>query len=58
MYRATDSKVPYMDVIFEIMQSFRTNLQIMAEGMAAIQEAAEVYCIGLHDYAYLFCIQA
>ena len=51
-------KLPFQRLVPEISQDFRSNIQFQGIAMAALQEAAEVYHIGLFEDTNLCTIHA
>ena len=54
--RTINMKNPFLCVIREIMHGFATDLQITADAVTPLQEAAEAYLISIHKDANLYCI--
>lgn len=51
-------KLPFQRLVREISQSFYSDLRFQASAMAAIQEAAEAYLVGLFEDTNLCAIHA
>ena len=51
-------KMPFARLVREIAQDFKTDLRFQRQAIAALQEAAEVYLVGLFEDTYLCCIHA
>ena len=51
-------KLPFQRLVREISQSFHSDLRFQASAMAAIQEAAEAYLVGLFEDTNLCAIHA
>ena len=52
------TKVPFARLVREITQDFKTDLRFQREALAALQEAAEAYLVGLFEDTNLCCIHA
>lgn len=52
------AKLPFMRLIKEISQDFKTDLRWQKNALQAIQEAAEAYLVGLFEEANLCAIHA
>ena len=51
-------KLPFARLVREIAQDFKTNLRFQREAIAALQEAAEAYLVGLFEDTNLCAIHA
>ena len=51
-------KLPFSRLVREIAQDFKTDLRFQRQAIAALQEAAEAYLIGLFEDTNLCCIHA
>ena len=51
-------KMPFTRLVREITQDFKTDLHFQRQAIAALQEAAEAYLIGLFEDTNLCCIHA
>ena len=51
-------KLPFNTLVREITQDFKTDIRFQAEAIAALQEAAEAYLVGLFEDTNLCCIHA
>ena len=51
-------KMPFARLVREIAQDFKTDLRFQRQAIAALQEAAEAYLIGLFEDTNLCCIHA
>ena len=51
-------KMPFARLVREIAQDFKTDLHFQRQAIAALQEAAEAYLIGLFEDTNLCCIHA
>ena len=51
-------RLPFQRLVREIAQDFKTDLHFAAQTMAALQEAAEAYLVGLFEDANLCAIHA
>ena len=51
-------KMPFARLVREIAQDFKTDLHFQRQAIAALQEAAEAYLIGLFENTNLCCIHA
>jgi histone H3 len=51
-------KLPFQRFVREIAQDFRTDLRFQASALAALQEAAEAYLVGLFEDANMCAIHA
>ena len=51
-------KLPFARLVQEIAQDFKTDLRFQREAIAALQEAAEVYLVGLFEDTNLCAIHA
>ena len=51
-------RAPFQRVMYEIVRSFRNNLRIQAAAIKGLQEAAEVYLVGLFKDSNLCAIHA
>ena len=51
-------KVPFARLVREIAQDFKTDLHFQRQAIAALQEAAEAYLVGLFEDTNLCCIHA
>ena len=49
-------RLPFQRLVQEIAQDFKTDLQFAVQTMAALQEAAEAYLVGLFEDANLCAI--
>ena len=52
------SRLPFRRLVREIAQDFKTDLRFAVQTMAALQEAAEAYLVGLFEDANLCAIHA
>ena len=51
-------KMPFARLVREIAQDFKSDLRFQREAIAALQEAAEAYLVGLFEDTNLCCIHA
>ena len=51
-------KLPFARLVHEIAQDFQTDLRFQREAIAALQEAAEAYLVGLFEDTNWCCIHA
>jgi len=51
-------KLPFQRLVREIAQNFKTELRFQASAIAALQEAAEAYLVGILEEANLCAIHA
>ena len=51
-------RLPFQRLVWEIAQDFKTNLRFAVQTMAALQEAAEAYLVGLFEDSNLCAIHA
>ena len=51
-------KMPFARLVCEIAQDFKTDLRFQRKAIAALQEAAEAYLVGLFEDTNLCCIHA
>ena len=51
-------KRPFQRLVREVFQSFGFNFRIQTAALLAMQEAAEAYCIGLFEDAYMATVHA
>ncbi|KAL4614905.1 hypothetical protein ACB092_07G086700 [Castanea dentata] len=53
-----ESKLPFQRLVREIAQDFKTDLRFQSSAVAALQEAAEAYLVGLFEDTNLCPIHA
>ncbi len=46
-------KLPFQRLVREIAQDYKTDLRFQSSAVAALQEAAEAYLVGLFEYVFL-----
>ncbi|CAG7895613.1 unnamed protein product, partial [Brassica rapa] len=57
-HRAFIRKLPFQRLVREIAQDFKTDLRFQSSAVAALQEAAEAYLVGLFEDTNLCAIHA